>query len=196
MTVNGDTTKYEYDANGNVTRESLSRYFGWDHADRLRAYRTQAGAGRASLAAQYLYDAAGQRVKKLVQAGGKVTVTTYLDASLERRRTFGVGPSVENDTLHVSDDKTLIALVRLGPAFPGDATPVVQYQLGDHLGSSHVVMDAAGSAVSHEEYTPYGESAFGGHALKRYRYSGKERDEESGLYYYGFRYYAPGWPDG
>ena len=191
MTVNGDTTKYEYDANGNMKRESLSRYFEWDYADRLRRYRTQAGAGPASLAAQYLYDAAGERVKKLVQAGGKVTVTTYLDGSLERRRTFGVGPSVENDTLHVTDDTSRIALVRLGPAFPGDATPAVQYQLADHLGSSNIVLDATGTAVSHEEYTPYGETAFGGHAYKRYRYSGKERDEESGLYYRHARYYLP-----
>src|SRR5262249_26870727 len=29
------------------------------------------------------------------------------------------------------------------------------------------------------------------HTQKRFRYSGKERDEESGLYYYGARYYAP-----
>jgi RHS repeat-associated protein len=27
--------------------------------------------------------------------------------------------------------------------------------------------------------------------LKEYRYSGKERDDSTGLYYYGARYYAP-----
>jgi RHS repeat-associated protein len=67
----------------------------------------------------------------------------------------------------------------------------VQYHLGDHLGGSAVVLDAAGAAVSREEYTPYGDTSFGSHALKRYRYAGKERDEESGLYYVGSRYYAP-----
>jgi len=45
--------------------------------------------------------------------------------------------------------------------------------------------------ISREEYFPFGETAFGSHAKKRYRYCGKERDEESGLYYYGARYYAP-----
>ena len=191
MTVSGDTTRYEHDANGNLTRESLSRYFEWDYADRLRGYRNQAGAGPASLATQYLYDAAGQRVKKLVRAGGKVTVTVYVDGGFERCRTFGVGSAVENDTVHVIDGKSRIALVRLGPAFPRDATPTVQYHLSDHLGSSHVVLDASGSGVGHEEYTPYGETSFGSHTRKRYRYSGKERDEESGLYYFGLRYYAP-----
>jgi len=42
-----------------------------------------------------------------------------------------------------------------------------------------------------EEYTPYGETSFGSFAFKRYRFTGKERDEESGLYYHGARYYAP-----
>ena len=49
----------------------------------------------------------------------------------------------------------------------------------------------AGSWVNREEYTPYGETTFGTFAKKRYRFTGKERDEESGLYYHGARYYAP-----
>src|SRR5207342_1927971 len=32
---------------------------------------------------------------------------------------------------------------------------------------------------------------FGSFARKRYRFTGKERDEESGLSYHGARYYAP-----
>jgi RHS repeat-associated protein len=52
--------------------------------------------------------------------------------------------------------------------------------------------------ISYEEYHPFGTCAYrlGDNAaevsLKRYRYNGKERDEETGLYYYGARYYA-GW---
>src|SRR5262249_20802237 len=34
-------------------------------------------------------------------------------------------------------------------------------------------------------------TSFGTYARKRYRFTGKERDEESGLYYHGARYYAP-----
>ena len=45
--------------------------------------------------------------------------------------------------------------------------------------------------INREEYTPYGETSFGSFASKRYRFTGKERDEESGLYYHGARYYAP-----
>jgi RHS repeat-associated protein len=45
--------------------------------------------------------------------------------------------------------------------------------------------------VHREEYTPYGETSYGSFARKRYRFTGKERDEESGLYYHGARYFAP-----
>ena len=97
----------------------------------------------------------------------------------------------ENNTLHVMDDKSRIALVRAGNPFPEDATPAVKYQLGDHLGSSNVVVDDTGALINREEYTPYGETSFGSFARKRYRFTGKERDDESGLYYHGARYYGP-----
>ncbi len=45
--------------------------------------------------------------------------------------------------------------------------------------------------ANREEYSPYGETTFGSFARKRYRYTRRERDEESGLYYHGARYYAP-----
>ena len=50
--------------------------------------------------------------------------------------------------------------------------------------------------ISYEEYYPYGRSAYRAAAsgmdlsLKRYRFTGKERDEETGLDYFGVRYYA------
>ncbi|MGH8613064.1 MAG: RHS repeat-associated core domain-containing protein [Gammaproteobacteria bacterium] len=52
-------------------------------------------------------------------------------------------------------------------------------------------MDDSGNLINRGEYTPYGETSFGSFARKRYRFAGKERDEESGLYYHGARYYAP-----
>ena len=44
--------------------------------------------------------------------------------------------------------------------------------------------------INYEEYFPFGETSFGSFGKKRYRFSGKERDEESGLTYYGARYYV------
>ena len=53
------------------------------------------------------------------------------------------------------------------------------------------MLDDTGALVNREEYTPYGETSFGSFARKRYRFTGKERDEESGLSYHGARYYTP-----
>jgi len=92
--------------------------------------------------------------------------------------------------VHVMDDKQRVALVRLGTAHPEDKGPAVQFHLGDHLGSSNVVVDANGSLTNREEFTPYGEASFGSFARKRYRYTGMERDEESGLSYHHARYYS------
>ena len=55
----------------------------------------------------------------------------------------------------------------------------------------------AGGLISYEEYSPYGNTTYQAGrsaaevSLKRYRYTGKERDEENGFTYHGARYYAP-----
>jgi RHS repeat-associated protein len=192
---NGNSTppfEYTYDPNGNIKGETSSRHFEWDHSDQMKAFRTQAGTAEPSIHVHYLYDAGGIRVKKLVRKqGGSFESTTYIDGLFELQRWQAGGQVGENNYLHVMDDQQRIALLRVGPAHPDDRGPAVQYHLGDHLGSSNLVMDQNGSFVNREECTPYGETSFGSFGKKRYRFTGKERDEESGLYYHGARYYAP-----
>src|SRR5262249_30566132 len=160
--------------------ETTSRHFEWNHGDQLKAFRTQTEGAEPSVHTHYLYDAAGQRVKKLVRTqGGQVEVTHYIDAAFEHHRWGGQSGGGENNHLHVMDDRHRIALVRLGPAHPEDRGPAVQFHLGDHLGSSNVVVDAAGGPILREEFTPYGETSLGSFARKRYRFTGKERDGES-----------------
>ncbi|MCI5136959.1 MAG: RHS repeat-associated core domain-containing protein, partial [Candidatus Electrothrix sp. AR1] len=105
----------------------------------------------------------------------------------------------ERQTLHVMDDKQRIALVEtktVGPAENGDPLhrPLVRYQLGNHLGSASLELDSNAALISYEEYHPYGTTAFQLYAQevsrKRYRYTGMERDEETGLNYHSARYYA------
>ncbi|MEG3439736.1 SpvB/TcaC N-terminal domain-containing protein [Pannus brasiliensis CCIBt3594] len=224
------TYQYAYDPGGNLIQENLTRFFEWDHANRLKAFRVQTDNAEPSIHAHYLYDGTGQRVKKFLRKqGGEWEITVYIDGILEYQRIVSPSPSGgkddpvllsagsvspvqgdpgetppiyspfpddratvrENNTLHVLDENARIATVRVGEAFPDDNSPAVQYHLSDHLGSSHLVLDRAGDWVNREEYTPYGETGFGGFSRKRYRYTGKERDEESGFNYHGARYYAP-----
>jgi RHS repeat-associated protein len=96
------------------------------------------------------------------------------------------------------DDKQRIALVETRNAV-NDGSPVqlIRYQLGNHLGSASLELSEKANIISYEEYTPYGNTSYQAvdHAIKaaakRYRYTGKERDEETGLSYHSARYYAP-----
>jgi RHS repeat-associated protein len=192
MKVGDSTYEYAFDGNGNMHSEATSRHFEWNHADQMKSFRTQTEGAEPSVHAHYLYDSMGQRVKKLVRKqGGSVEVTDYVDALFEHHRWGGQPQTGENNRLHVMDDKQRVALMRLGAVHPDDRGPAVQFHLGDHLSSNNVVVDANGTLTNREEFTPYGETSFGSFAKKRYRFTGKERDEESGLNYHNARYFSP-----
>ncbi|HTH56188.1 MAG TPA: SpvB/TcaC N-terminal domain-containing protein [Cyclobacteriaceae bacterium] len=64
----------------------------------------------------------------------------------------------------------------------------------DHLGSTSYVTDASGEVYQHVEYFAFGETFVDEHSNTNrtpYLFNGKELDEETGLYYYGARYYDP-----
>ena len=64
----------------------------------------------------------------------------------------------------------------------------------DHLGSSSLITGGNGAVLQHIEYVPYGEVFIEEkNATWRtpYKFNAKELDEETGLYYYGARYYEP-----
>ena len=60
------------------------------------------------------------------------------------------------------------------------------------MGSTSYLTDASGEVYQHLEYLPFGETLVEEHYNSErnpYLYNGKELDEETGLYYYGARYY-------
>jgi RHS repeat-associated protein len=117
------------------------------------------------------------------------------------RKYNGNGQTVtlERETLHIMDDQQRVALTETRTRLQGaDPAPrqLVRFQLDNHLGSVALELDDQAQVISYEEYYPYGSTAYQAvrsqtEMPKRYRYTGKERDEESGLYYHGARYYAP-----
>jgi RHS repeat-associated protein len=80
-----------------------------------------------------------------------------------------------------------------------DATParLIRYQLANQADSVSIELDDRGDTISYQEYYPYGGTSYQAGTLSgtamapRYLFTGRERDEESGLYYHGARYYAP-----
>jgi RHS repeat-associated protein len=185
--------EFTFDENGNQITENSSRKFEWDFSDKLKCFYDQIGTAQPTIYEHYLYDASGNRTKKLTRkSGGTIEVSIYIDGILDYQYHKNSSGTVtaENNTLHIMDDKSRIANLRVGTAFSGDTTPEIQYNLEDHLGSSNVRIDENGTVIDRDEFYPFGETSLHTFNKKRYRYVGKERDEYSGMYYYGARYYA------
>jgi len=64
------------------------------------------------------------------------------------------------------------------------------YYIQDHLGSNMKIVDGQ-LEQQDNKYYPFGETQTTGESENDYKYTGKELDQESGLYYYGARYYKP-----
>src|SRR5690554_7506487 len=147
----------------------------------MRAFRNQIPGSRASVFAHYTYGPGGQRVQKVVsKSSGNALHSMYIDGIFEHHEEIDDEGNVvaQNNVLHVMDDTKRVATRRIGAELDGSTPPAVQYHLGDHLQSSAVVVDGTGAFFNREEYRPYGESAFGSYQKKRYRFTGKERDED------------------
>jgi RHS repeat-associated protein len=166
----------------------------WDHADRLR-HVDKLGGGDV----YFTYSSTGQRARKVWVHSGLVEERIYLGGFELYRRRSGSTLSLERETLHLMDDQRRVAIAEtktVDTSAGGTGTTRFRFQLDDHLGSATVELDQAGNVITYEEYHPYGSTAF--HAAsgtevsrKRYRYAGKERDDETGFNYHGARYYAP-----
>ncbi len=197
-----------YDPHGNLLGMPHLAEMAWDFRDRLRVTARQRidasdaeGAERDGDRTYYVYDAAGTRIRKVTEAGGTVKEERlYLGGVEVYRKHTGRYSGLERRSLHVMDDQRRIAFIDMRNAVDdGSPATLARYQFGNHLGSATLEVDGqqAADVISYEEYSPYGATTYQavrtdiGVPAKRYRYTGKERDEESGLYYHGARYYAP-----
>ncbi len=195
--------RYSYDADGNMVRMPHLPRMEWDFKNQLHVTREQVvnrGDGRRTF---YVYDSAGTRVRKITERpdGSRAHERIYL-GGFEIYREYNRNKVVlERETLHVMDDKRRIALVEtktIDSKTQPDSLPstLIRYQFTNHLDSSCLELDGEAAIISYEEFYPYGSTSYESVrreveiSPKRYRFSGQERDEETGLYYHGVRYYA------
>nr|WP_232924916.1 RHS repeat-associated core domain-containing protein [Pseudomonas syringae] len=186
-----------FDANGNLLQLVRGQVMGWDARNQLQHITTVQREDGSNDDERYVYDGQGQRCRKIstAQASGRTLINEvrYLPG-LEIRTT------ADGEILHVvtaQAGRNSVRVLHWEAGKPGAVeNDQVRYSLGDHLGSSTLELDQQGGLISQESYYPFGGTAWWAARsaveakYKTVRYSGKERDA-SGLYYYGFRYYAP-----
>ena len=155
-----------YDAAGNVTAMNLFSNLTYDAENRLLT-------SSAPTPFTYAYDGEGRRVTKT--GAGNTTVYVY-DAAGRLAAEYSTAADTPNC--------------------------ITCYLSTDHLGTTRLITDQNGYVVSRHDYLPFGEEIMAGSAGRsaslgfdnpdnvNQKFTGKERDQESGLDYFGARYYG------
>lgn len=192
--------KQVYDANGNLvdTTNTLPpapgkrRQMVWDEENRLACNQdhnrnttlaqdpSSCTTPQQPATVRYVYDSEGNRVVK--NAGPQ---HIYPNRNFSERNGTGF------KHVFVGDVRIATKTVK-----PDDAYENHQFFFhSDHLGSSGFVTDEHANLTEHIEYFAFGETWVNEHPAQPtpvpFQYGGKELDEETGLYYYGARYYNP-----
>ena len=186
-----------FDGNGNMRYLQPGQSLYWDGANQLRQINPVVRAEQADDCEYYHYDGTGQRCLKWrrTKADG-----LYQYAQVRYLPGIEVRTNSANEELHVITLTTATGSARVlhwkstPPAGIGNSR--LRFGLSDQLGSCTLELDDKGQVLSHEQYFPFGGTSWWAQShpdeakYKTIRYSGKECDA-SGLYYYGYRYYAP-----
>jgi len=168
---------------GQEEKKVWARYYSWDEENRLK----QSVEGELSV--EYRYGSDGQRAVKYSKRGESL----YFDAMWSESIN---GASIrQSKHVYVGQTRVSTRLNYKGHPDTGFEQANTYYYHGDHLGSAQLVTDPDGQEYEHIEYTPYGElwveKTRDGIDAIPFRFTGKELDAETGLYYYGARYLDP-----
>lgn len=187
-----------FDADGNQMMLEPGQALTWTLRNQLQRVTMVTRAEGVNDDEVYVYDAGGARSLKVRQANGHRLTRreeVYYLPGLEIRRNSATGERL--NVLTVTGDLSNARIMQWEQGRPdGIDNEQLRLSLCDALGSSTLELDGAARLLSQESYYPYGATAWWAAknaiegSYKFVRYSGKERDA-SGLYYYGYRYYAP-----
>jgi RHS repeat-associated protein len=208
-TVNGKTeywgNSYGYDAWGNLLAKTVTKC-GAENLSLTAAANNQLQGG-------YLYDAAGNMthdatsglnytydVENRITGAGGYTYTYDGDGNRVEKANGSTGTLYWYMTLGIVGESDLTGTMKSEYVFFGGervarrdlVTPTgVFYYFSDHLKTASVITDSAGNIKSESDYYPWGgELQFTNNDSNHYKFTGKERDSESGLDLMGARYYS------
>jgi RHS repeat-associated protein len=149
---------------------------------------------------KHIYMGTQRILSKLSDAGTmadptKATMATYTGSTLKyatKYTTLTKTVKARYDSLGVAYNGVDNKGATFFKASLGGGLEGLYYYHSDQLGSVNYITDANGDVAQHLEYIPYGETFVD----ERYNtwhtpylFSGKERDEETGLTYFGARYF-------
>ncbi|QQO10753.1 toxin TcdB middle/N-terminal domain-containing protein [Breznakiella homolactica] len=166
---------------GSSGGEPWSRQYVWDEENRLIK------STEGTLVVTYSYGADGQRAVKYSSRGE----TVYFDSMWQVMATS----NRRSKHIYVGTERIATRLGEVNNDTIGFNKVQTYYYHSDHIGSAQFVTDYQGDEYERIEYTPYGElwveKTTNGVVQLPFRFTGKELDEETGLYYYGARYLDP-----
>jgi RHS repeat-associated protein len=167
--VQNRPTGMAYDVAGNLMSYVSSTYT-YDQENRLSST-----AGMS-----YTYDGNGERVKSNTSTGAAVKRYWSMGGN-----TLAEGDGSGNLTAeYVYFGGERVARIDL-------SANTVHYYLSDHLGSTSIVASAAGAVEEESDYYPFGTEVVVTGGVNKYKFTGKERDQESGLDWFSpGRYYS------
>ncbi|CAB5502854.1 Putative toxin subunit [Bathymodiolus thermophilus thioautotrophic gill symbiont] len=171
-----------FDTNGNLLNLDNIGTLNWHYNNTLNKLTKQ---HQTNTTEYYVYDHQGNRVRTVIESNNQAqSQTTYLP-SLDILTNIN---HPQTNTLHIG--------THILSEHTKDSTQT-HYQLSNHLKTNTLELNDQAQIISYEHYYPYGGTAIIAGKdktqvqQKRYRYTDKERDDSSGLYYYGARYLAP-----
>src|SRR6185437_16016786 len=178
--VNNQLSGYGYDAAGNMTSDPTDNVSAtYDAENRIASASTAQGTFT------YTYDADGNRVEK--SGGGSGTLYWYMTPGIVAES--DLAGNLKSEYVFFNGER--VGRRDFDPA-THTATGVFYYS-SDHLKTASVITDSAGNIKSESDYYPWGgELQFVNNDSNHYKFTGKERDTESGLDYFGARYYSNG----
>ncbi|WP_342596956.1 peroxidase family protein [Cyanobacterium aponinum UTEX 3222] len=179
---------YDYDNEGNlISQTSIAtgevRLFEWDYLNRLVAVTDFDSDNNVLQTVEFSYDMFGQRLSKLVDGVATYFVYDRDDVILDF---VDDGSGIELDMRYLHGNQVDEVLAQ------EDGNGDVVWLLRDYLGTIRDLVDNTGDVVNHLTYDSYGNVVSETDATvdSRYRFTGREWDEEIDLYYYRARYYS------
>jgi RHS repeat-associated protein len=184
----------EYDGDGNLTKDDEGRIYAWDIFSRLISVTT------AEARVEFSYDALGRRMSKSVDLDNDGSVereTAYIYSGWNCVEERAAANGAQAETAYVWAEDLSGSMQGAGGV--GGLLAVIDgagahTAASDANGNVAAYFDGSGNIAAEYDYTPFGTvlSKSGAKADGfAYRFSTKPYDAETGLYYYGYRYYSP-----